>query len=68
MATIDGGGSNVLCFNTGEGLVLNTSATNIIALVCSAALEEALPIKVTIRDDTAACGSPLPSERQKRYE
>jgi hypothetical protein len=29
--------------------VLNTSATNTIALVCRAALEEALPIKVTIR-------------------
>jgi hypothetical protein len=35
--------------DTGEALVLNTSATNIIALVCRSAPEKALPIKVTIR-------------------
>jgi hypothetical protein len=40
---------DVVDLDTGEALVHNTSATNIIALVCRAALEDALPIKVTIR-------------------
>jgi hypothetical protein len=40
---------DVVDLDTGEALVLNTSATNIIALVCRAELEQALPIKVTIR-------------------
>jgi hypothetical protein len=42
----------------GEALVLNTSATNIIALVSRGALDDALPIKVIIRPAREAKAGP----------